>query len=339
MKNLASPALGAATLVLLAACAATPQPVGPPAAAAETAPPESATVLLPVRLALPADPDGPTPLMVLTLATALGPQASFTQVPAAAAAHPPAHPPAHPSADSPASSPASSPAGRPPHTATAPAAEAPADPGGRDYLFRLPLPPGRYRLASLQLREGSRQRALPLDLPFEVDSPAPRYLGRLIVRPGPEGALALDTAWQPHEDIARYRSQAAAGLRAQGVQLQPVVARGPATSSATSPATSSATSPATAAAAAANPAATAPPPRSDPMDTALANASAALRQAFQRYRTLKPPKAFAVSDDGRWSSAHGAGDAPVRSLMDCAHQGGRCRLLAIDDRLVVQGAR
>jgi hypothetical protein len=298
MTSLANLALGAATLALLAACATPPEPAKAPAA---PTPPEAATVLLPVRLALPADPDGPAPLMELTLATAVGPQATFTQVPAAPASNPAATPAANTAAD------------------------APPDPSARDYLFRLPLPPGRYRLASLQLREGSRQRALPLDLPFEVDSPAPRYLGRLIVRPGPDGALALDTAWQPHEDIARYRGQAAAGLRAQGVQLQPVVARGPAAPSAT------AAAPATVA--------TAPPPRTDPMDTALANASAALRQAFQRYRGLKPPKAFAVSDDGRWSSAHGAGDAPVRSLMDCAHQGGRCRLLAIDDRLVVQGAR
>ncbi len=312
MTRLANLAFGAAALVLLAGCAAPPRPAAP-AAAAST--PESATVLLPVRLALPADPDGPAPLMELTLATAAGPQATFTQVPAAAATT---------TAATTAPAPAASAAANP---AATPSANAPADASGRDYLFRLSLPPGRYRLASLQLREGSRQRALPLDLPFEVDSPAPRYLGRLIVRPGPDGALALDTAWQPHEDIARYRGQAAAGLRAQGVQLQPVVARGPATAG---PAT---------AASPASPAVTAPPPRTDPMDTALANASAALRQAFQRYRGLKPPKAFAVSEDGRWSSAHGAGDAPVRSLMDCAQQGGRCRLLAIDDRLVVQGAR
>jgi hypothetical protein len=329
MKSLANLALGAAALALLAGCAAPPQPAAPTAVASAL---ESATVLLPVRLALPADPDGPAPLVALTLATAAGPHATFTQVPAAtvgsaaatpapaAAANTAANTAANPAANpaNPAASAADSPA-------ATPAAGMPADPGGRDYLFRLPLPPGRYRLASLQLREGHRQRALPLDLPFEVDSPAPRYLGRLIVRPGPDGALALDTAWQPHEDIARYRSQPAAGLRAQGVQLQPVVARGPAAASAT-------------VAAAAAPV-SAPPPRTDPMDSALANASAALRQAFQRYRTLKPPKAFAVSDDGRWSSAHGAGDAPVRSLMDCAHQGGRCRLLAIDDRLVVQGAR
>ena len=164
MTSLANLALGAATLVLLAACATPPRPPEGPG----PAPPESATVLLPVRLALPADPGGPAPLMELTLATAAGPQATFTQVPASPKA-----------------------------------ADAPPDASGRDYLFRLPLPPGRYRLASLQLREGSRQRALPVDLPFEVDSPAPRYLGRLIVRPGPDGALALDTAWQPHEDIAR----------------------------------------------------------------------------------------------------------------------------------------
>jgi hypothetical protein len=318
MKSLANLAPGAAALALLAACAAPPQPAAPTAVASAL---ESATVLLPVRLALPADPDGPAPLMALTLATAAGPHATFTQVPAAtvgSAAATPAPAAAANTAANPAASAEDSPA-------ATPAAGMPADPSGRDYLFRLPLPPGRYLLASLQLREGHRQRALPLDLPFEVDSPAPRYLGRLIVRPGPDGALALDTAWQPHEDIARYRSQPAAGLRAQGVQLQPVVARGPATASAT-------------VAAAAAPV-SAPPPRTDPMDSALANASAALRQAFQRYRTLKPPKAFAVSDDGRWSSAHGAGDAPVRSLMDCAHQGGRCRLLAIDDRLVVQGAR
>jgi len=29
----------------------------------------------------------------------------------------------------------------------------------------------------------------------------------------------------------------------------------------------------------------------------------------------------------------------MRSLIDCARNGVRCRLLAIDDRLVVQGAR
>ena len=304
MRSHARAALGAALLVLLAACAGTPKPMAPATPATAPAPPEAATVLLPVRLALPPDPDGPAPLMQLTLATAAGPQASFTQVPAA------------------------------------PPADAAADADGRDYLFRLPLPPGRYRLAALQLREGSRQRTLPLDLPFEVDSPAPRYLGRLIVRPGADGALALDTAWQPHEDIARYRTQPAAGLHAQGVQLQPVVARGPAAAAGPTFATTSATTAAgSATAAAPSRAVNAPPPRTDPMDTALAHASAALRQAFQRYRALKPPKAFAVSDDGRWSSAQGAGDAPVRSLMDCAHQGGRCRLLAIDDRLVVQGAR
>lgn len=269
-----------AALGLLSACAGTPRPTEPAPPAAPVGPAEVAAVLLPVQLAGPVDPDGPAPLLELALATPLGPQAAFTQVPAAAE----------------------------------------AGSAGRDYLFRLPLPPGRYRVASLQLREGSRRRTLALDLPFEVDSPAPHYLGRLIVRPAADGTLALDTAWQPHEDIARYRALATAGLRSQGVQLQPVVARGPA-------------------AAAPVPAASAPPPRTDPMDTALASASPALRQAFQRYRTLKPPKAFAVSDDGRWSSAQGAGDAPVRSLVDCAHQGARCRLLAIDDRLVVQGAR
>lgn len=287
-----------ALLALLAGCAAPPRPVAPteatPPAATAPAAPETATVLLPVRLALPPDPEGPAPLATLTLATAQGPQVAFTQVPAPAPTSP-----AAPAAE-------------------AASADAPA--AGPDYLFRLPLPPGRYRMTALQLREGSRQRSLALDLPFEVDSPAPRYLGRLIVRPGAEGTLALDTAWRPHEDIARYHALPGAGLRAQGVQLQPVVARGAAV-----PATI--------------PTITAPPPRTDPLDTALAHASAALRQAFQRYRSLKPPKAFAVSDDGRWSSAQGAGDAPVKSLMDCAHQGGRCRLLAIDDRLVVQGAR
>jgi hypothetical protein len=284
-----------AALALLSACAGTPRPAAP----VQPAPPatvEVATVLLPVRLAGPVDPDGPAPLMELVLDTAHGPQAGFTQVPAAAAS-------------------------------------ATDDASGRDYLFRLPLPPGRYRLASLQLREGSRRRPLALGLPFEVDSPAPRYIGRLIVRPATDGTLALETAWQPHEDIARYRSLATFTLRSQGVQLQPVVARGPAASP------GSAASAASAATATSVPATTAPPPRADPMDTVLAGASSALRQAFQRYRTLKPPKAFAVSDDGRWSSAHGAGDAPVRSLVDCAHQGARCRLLAIDDRLVVQGAR
>lgn len=278
-----------AALGLLGACAGTPRPPEPPPPP-PAAPVESATVLLPVRLAAPIDPEGPAPLMELALATSFGRQAAFTQVP---------------------QNPAAGESGV-------------AGATGRDYLFRLPLPPGHYRVAALLLREGSQRRTLALDLPFEVDSPAPRYLGRLILRPGAGGTLALDTAWQPHEDIARYRALPASGLRSQGVQLQPVVAR---------------TAAAARAAAAPDPAASAAVPRPDPLDSALAGASPALRQAFQRYRALKTPKAFAVSDDGRWASAQGAGDAPVRSLVDCAHQGARCRLLAINDRLVVQGAR
>jgi len=316
-----------AALGLLGACAGTPKPAeAPPPAPA--APVEAATVLLPVRLAGPVDPDGPAPLMELALATPFGRQAAFTQVPQV-----PPVPQRSQQLPQGQQVPQFLPQGQQVPRLPAQGPQAPQDPAagetagaGRDYLFRLPLPQGRYRVVALQLREGSQRRMLALDLPFEVDSPAPRYLGRLIVQPGPDGTLALETAWQPHEDIARYRALPASGLRSQGVQLQPVVARGPAAAAAL-------------AAAAPAPAASAAAPRPDPMDTVLAGASPALRQAFQRYRALKTPKAFAVSDDGRWASAQGAGDAPVRSLVDCAHQGARCRLLAINDRLVVQGAR
>lgn len=247
--------------------------------------------------------------------------------------------------------------------------------GVADYLFRIVLPPGRYRVVRISgtarsASGGDSHFSVPLDLPLETEKDSVRYVGRLVVQnilpgrspqgggkevrtPGASptkastaagavapglngGVLQFNTAWSVEDDLAQYRN-ALANVPREAIVLQPFATlatpgrTGPGdTATARSFDELNVTRVSTILA----------PPRvaaSDGVD--LLPDKAPLRNAYRQYQTATAPKAFAVSTDGGWASATGR-DAATRALTECAFKAAqRCRLFALDDRLVLERGR
>jgi hypothetical protein len=62
--------------------------------------------------------------------------------------------------------------------------------------------------------------------------------------------------------------------------------------------------------------------------------SAAGKDRYAHFLTLPKPRAFAFYDDGSWRFWADDPDAMTKSLDDCARQGHRCWLYAVDDNVV-----
>jgi hypothetical protein len=58
------------------------------------------------------------------------------------------------------------------------------------------------------------------------------------------------------------------------------------------------------------------------------------RDGYRRFLDGDPPRAFAVSDDGRWVRVNAVRGAARLALDRCQSYGGRCRLYAVDDQVV-----
>jgi len=246
--------------------------------------------------------------------------------------------------------------------------------GGADYLFRLTLPPGRYRVSRLSGsgRPGERsvRFAVDVDVPFTVESAGYRYMGRIVAqnvkplrlartptrsRSAQEGGdansgkhavdavgmnggvIQFNTAWNVDDDLLQYRV-ALAGVAKEAIVLAPFESMSAASGLGGNDERPSARSfdelnvlrVATT---------LAPPMLANLKGIDMPMGGERMRIAFERYRTAKSPKAFAISDDGDWGSVSGAAEAATRALVECSRKGHSCRLYAVDDRLVVDRSR
>lgn len=216
--------------------------------------------------------------------------------------------------------------------------------GAAEYLFRLMLPQGRYRIARIGGAQRGGERAprfsVPVDLPFAVTAYGTRYMGRLVVQnvgakaaaarqvvPGLHGGvLVFNTAWSVVDDLARYAG-ALAAVPAGEVERRPfdtfAVAGAEARSFESLDVAVLSTT-------------LTPPPIVPGVPVVLPQSDARLRAAFGRFLAARPPKAFAVADGGQWGSASARADASTRALLECTRKAPRCRLFAVDDRLVTE---
>ena len=58
------------------------------------------------------------------------------------------------------------------------------------------------------------------------------------------------------------------------------------------------------------------------------------REGYRRFLAGESPRAFAISDRGRWVRVNAGSDAARLAVERCQSYGGRCRLYALDDRVV-----
>lgn len=181
--------------------------------------------------------------------------------------------------------------------------------GGRsaDYLFPIPLPPGRYTLTP----DGTFP---PFQMEVDVPMGAPVYVGRLLLPQDRSRAPALED--HPSEDVPMFRSLVAQ-LRTVDIgvrlgQLQP-------------------------------PEDVIPIPTPTPV-MEVVRVSEALaselpvqaRSGFLRYLKLRGPRAFAVSDQGVFAQASGR-NVVERAVQACNQQDPlrACRLFSMDQTAMV----
>ncbi|WP_161974781.1 hypothetical protein [Piscinibacter terrae] len=188
-----------------------------------------------------------------------------------------------------------------------------------DYLVALALPARAYRITALRESADAGEPMLLLDVPLTVRDGAPDYLGRLVVKAqagGGGGGVRIEDQYD--EDTLLFRTSLAE-LRTAAIGRAVLSAQ----------ALARATRPASAAGAGAM------------QLGAIGDAGALLaptsREPFARFLRLKPPRAFAISDNG----AHGFASGPQsveRSLRACADRAkaSGCRLFAVDDTLIAQ---
>jgi len=200
-------------------------------------------------------------------------------------------------------------------------ADATSTPQRAEFLIRVELSPGHYRLSRLSgvTRGGVDELRFDteVDMQFQARSGATQYLGRIILN-GKE--VRSVNAFK--EDRARLvRSWPA--LRNRSVQHREL----PAIALVTPP----------------------PPPKPEargkgeyvpPMkleSDAEKLLPAAVRPAFRRFLKLKPPRAFVISSTGVFGSASGGLNVVQRALSDCERvprAKGQCLLFALDDTLI-----
>jgi hypothetical protein len=207
----------------------------------------------------------------------------------------------------------------------------PASVNGRaEFLVRLDLTPGHYRMSSLAgvMRSGGDDLRFDMqtDMPFEVRGSFTDYLGRVeLTHPAVETAadparIALVDAYQA--DRTRFirswpalRSKILQRRKPQSIALltQPkpveVKQRGQGQYL--------------------------PPTRLD--RTAEPTLPAAARAAFRDFLKSQSPRAFAVSGSGGFGSASGGENVVQRALSSCERSSKAkrdCRLFALDDTLV-----
>lgn len=58
------------------------------------------------------------------------------------------------------------------------------------------------------------------------------------------------------------------------------------------------------------------------------------REGYRRFLAGDSPRAFAISDNGRWVRVNAARGAARTALSRCQTYGGRCRLYAVDDEVI-----
>lgn len=203
----------------------------------------------------------------------------------------------------------------------APAAQA-------DYFFAIDLAPGNYVLDAVQIPSGATLSAAPswqalatgLNAAFSVDNGAPRYLGRLVLRPGePLGAMPQALVEDHYDAEVPLFAQRIAGLRdlklpkslltlsAQDLRWRNVDAN-------------------------ANAVQASGLPEQAPDDMTMAT-----RAAYKRFLRLKLPRAFALGEGDAYGYATGA-NAVDRATSDCRKlvKRGSCTIAAVDNTLITQ---
>jgi hypothetical protein len=198
-----------------------------------------------------------------------------------------------------------------------------------DYFFAIELAPGSYVLDAVQIPSGATLGAAPswqalatgLNAAFSVDKGAPRYLGRLVLRPAqPLGAKPQALVEDHYEAEVPLFAQRIAGLRdlkppkslltlsAQDLRWRNVDANANAVQASGLP------------------------------EQAPDTMTMAARAAYQRFLRLKLPRAFALGEGGAYGYATGA-NAVDRATSDCRKlvKRGGCIIAAVDNTLITQG--
>ncbi|MES2888916.1 MAG: hypothetical protein V4739_13020 [Pseudomonadota bacterium] len=176
--------------------------------------------------------------------------------------------------------------------------------GGRsaDYLFPIPLPPGRYTLTP-------DNTLAPFHLEVDVPKGPPVYVGRLLLPQDRSRAPVLEE--HQAEDVPMFRNLVAQlrtvdiGLRLGELKRLENAAPTPTTSTVMEVV---------------------------PVSEALASElPPAARSGFLRYLKLRTPRAFAVNDLGMFAQATGK-NVVERALQECNKQDAQrgCRLFSVD---------
>jgi hypothetical protein len=177
-----------------------------------------------------------------------------------------------------------------------------------DFLFPVPLPPGRYRVTH------ESTALAPFQLNFEVRQGSPTYVGRLVVYQDRSRPAVMEDRYS--EDVLMFR-EVVATLRA--LEFSTLIG------------TLSAE------------AQEAPPPAPAnvmevvPVTEALVQQlPLAAREPFKRYLRMSSPRAFAVNDEGLVGMASGK-SVVERALQECARQPSKrtCRIFSVDQSATI----
>ncbi len=194
-----------------------------------------------------------------------------------------------------------------------------------DYLLALALPPDRYLLTGIRDADSQTpdaQRSLAtINVPFEVTTTGPVYLGRLVLARGAAAGVTVEDHFD--EDTVLFRS--AIGELKTATIGRSIIAAEALVGSSVSP----------------DPNAVPPPPPGSALKVAPVTEAAAdelaspARAAFAKFMLVKLPRAFAIGTAGSFGYARGA-NAVDRALRACAQRAGGepCRLFAVDDTLI-----
>lgn len=181
-----------------------------------------------------------------------------------------------------------------------------------DFLFPVPLPPGRYRVTH------ENAALAPFQLNLEALQGSPTYVGRLVLYQDRSRPPVMEDRYK--EDVLMFR-EVVATLRelAFGTQIGTLSADPPEV-----------------APPAATPAAALVMEVVPATEALIQQLPLAAREPFKRYLRMSSPRAFALNEDGLYGMASGK-SVVERALQDCSRQSSQrtCRIFSVDQSATI----
>lgn len=181
-----------------------------------------------------------------------------------------------------------------------------------DFLFPVPLPPGRYRVTH------DNAAPAPFQLNFEALQESPTYVGRLVLYQDRSRPPAMEDRYK--EDVLMFR-EAVVTLRDLVFVAKPGTLIADAPEVGQPPAQ---------------------PAAAQVMEVVPATGALiqqiplAAREPFKRYLRMSSPRAFAFNEDGLYGMANGK-NVVEKALQECSRQSSQrtCRIFSVDQSATI----